>query len=279
MCVVLHGPGRSAHATTRLTWRSRDWASRAVARPAPVAVLEHASRGPRRWSRSPRDREGAARSDSRPSAPGHPLGGASGRACTAAASSSVRGTSVRASAATSKHGLLDAAVRDADLRSTAILADRGRRAGAADAAGRRGRARLPRRPVAGPASSTRCRLPGPRAEHGYLSRAERRTGCREERQVSHRHRGRPGLPGRGVPQAPAWTVELDGRLFHSSVEKRDRRHGPRPKRLARVARRLRVSYGQVLRLVPAGRRAGRAPCSSAPAAGREHCRSLPVRRG
>ena len=82
-------------------------------------------------------------------------------------------------------------------------------------------------------------------EHGYLTRVERPHGLpRGERQVSHRHQGSHVF--RDVEYRKAGVVvELDGRLFHSSVERRDVDMDRDLDAAVEGRETLRVSYGQV----------------------------------
>ena len=82
-------------------------------------------------------------------------------------------------------------------------------------------------------------------EHGYLTRVERPHGLpRGERQVSHRHESTQVF--RDVEYRRAGVVvELDGRLFHSSVAKRDADMDRDLDAASEGRETLRVSYGQV----------------------------------
>ncbi len=82
-------------------------------------------------------------------------------------------------------------------------------------------------------------------EHGYLTRVERPHGLPAgSRQVSHRHRGSEVF--RDVEYRKIGVVvELDGRLFHSSVERRDADMDRDLDAAVCCRETLRVSYGQV----------------------------------
>ncbi|HEV7875397.1 MAG TPA: hypothetical protein VGP00_01880 [Nocardioides sp.] len=145
--------------------------------------------------------------------------------------------------------VLDAAVdAPSDLRSVAILADAcgSRRTTALrllEVAG--SRARLSRRTwlvgVLNDVATGTCSV----LEHGYLTRVERPHGLpRGERQVSHRHEGTQVF--RDVEYRKAGVVvELDGRIFHSSAERRDADMDRDLDAASEGRETLRVSYGQV----------------------------------
>ena len=145
--------------------------------------------------------------------------------------------------------VLDAAAdATSDLRSVAILADAcgSRRTTALRLlAVAEARARLPRRTwltgILTDVASGTCSV----LEHGYLTRVERPHGLpRGERQVSHRHDATQVF--RDVEYRRAGVVvELDGRLFHSSVAKRDADMDRDLDAASEGRETLRVSYGQV----------------------------------